>query len=165
MDDPVCSKYSKWNISLWDDFTMGKPKRSWKKEYLLILGIFWSFLRLCGIPQGPQGSPRWKTVCLEKLRLNILLWDDFTWKKCVLLTLKVDKWQRKMIWDMLWPFSSSEGPPKAPWRAPIVPNGQPSVSWKFEKRYFTLRRFHYGNTRWHLHGKWTKDCLMIWGIF
>ena len=144
---------------------MGKPQRSWEKEYLLILGIFWSFLRLCGIPQGPQGSPRWKTVCLEKLRLNILLWDDFTWKKCVLLTLKVDKWQRKMIWDMFWQFASSEGPPKAPWRSPIVPNGQPSVSWKLEKRYFTMRRFHYGNTRWHLHGKWTNNCLIIWGIF
>ena len=66
-------------ISLWK-----KLQRSWEKEYLLILGIFWSFLRLCGIPQGPQGSPRWKTVCHEKLRLNILLWDDFTLKKmCV----------------------------------------------------------------------------------
>ena len=33
---------------------------------------------------GSLGSPRWKTVCHEKLRLKILLWDDFTLEKmCV----------------------------------------------------------------------------------
>ena len=118
-----------------------------------------------GSLKGPKGPQDGKQCAMRSWDWTFYYEMISLWKKCVLLKLKVDKWQRKMIWDMFWPFSSSEGPPKAPWRSPIVPDGQPSVSWNFKKRYFTMRRFHYGNTRWHLHGKWTKDYLMIWGMF
>ena len=129
------------------------------RHFLVIFEALWNPPRASRVPKMENSVP-WE-VETEHFTMR---WFHFG-KKCVLLTLKVDKWKTKMIWDMFWPFSSSEGPPKAPWRSPIIPNGQPSVSWKFEKRYFTMRRFHYGNTRWHLYGKWTKDCMMIWGMF
>ena len=129
------------------------------RHFLVIFEALWDPPRAPRVPKMENSVP-WEV----ETEYFTMRWFHFE-NKCVLLTLKVDKWQRKMIWDMFWQFASSEGPPKAPWRSPIVPNGQPSVSWKFEKRYFTMRRFHYGNTRWHLHGKWTKDCLIIWDIF
>ena len=52
-----------------------------------------------------------------------------------------------------------------PWGSPIVPNGQPSVPWEFEIKHFTIGWFYFGKTGCYLHGKWTKDYLMIWGMF
>ena len=155
MDNPECGKYSKWNISLWDDFTMGKPQRSWEKEYLFILGILWSFLRLCGIPQGPLESSRWKTFYYEMISL---------WKQMCVTHIEGGQMTKETDLRHVLTIFKLWGPNKAPWRYPIVPNGQPSVSWKFEEIFYN-EKFHYGHTRWHLHGKWTKDCLMIWGMF
>ena len=77
------------------------------------------------------------------------------------------RWTKEycMIWDMFWPLSSFKIPPKGSWGSPIVPNGQPSVPREFKIKHFTLGWFHFGKTRCNLHGKWTKDYLMTWGMF
>ena len=77
------------------------------------------------------------------------------------------RWTKEywMIWDMFWPLSSFKIPPKAPWGSPIVPYGRPIVPWEFEMKHFTIGWFHFGKTGCYLHGKWTKDYLMIWGMF
>ena len=73
------------------------------------------------------------------------------------------RWTKEywMIWDMFWPLSGF----KIPWGSPIVPNGQPSVPWEFEIKHFTMGWSHFGKTGCYLHRKWTKDYLMIWGMF
>ena len=77
------------------------------------------------------------------------------------------RWTKEycMIWDMFWPLSSFKIPPKGFQGSPIVPNGQPSVPREFKIKRFTLGWFHFRKTRCNLHGKWTKDYLMTWGMF
>ena len=56
--------------------------------------------------------------------------------------------QSNIEWfDMFWPLSSFNIPPKGPCGSPVVPNGQPSVPWEFEIKHFTMAWFHYGETR------------------
>ena len=139
-------------------FHYGKTTKQLGKGISDYFRHFLVFFRRCGVPQGPQGSPRWKIVCHEKWKLNILLWYNFTLVNTGYQCWTKDYW---MIRDMLWPFSSSEGPPKAPWRSPIIPNGWTSMPWEFYMRYFIMGRFHYGKV-----GRGLSDDLRdVWPIF
>ena len=93
MDDPVCDKYSKWNISLWDDFTMGKPQSSWEKEYLIILGIFWFFLGNVESHKGLKG-PQDGKLCAMKSGNWIFYYEIISlWEK-----LGINVGQRTIEW-------------------------------------------------------------------
>ena len=62
-------------------------------------------------------------------------------------------------------FLGNEGPPKDPLGSPMVLNGQTSVPWEVKMKYATMEWFHYGNTERYSFERWSKEYLMIWGIF
>ena len=62
-------------------------------------------------------------------------------------------------------FSGTEGPPLGPQGSPMVLNGQSSVPWEVKIKYFTMGWFHYGITEQYSFERWTKEFLMISGIF
>ena len=125
---------------------------------------------LWGVLQGPQGSPKGpKGPDDEKLRAIrsrdwILYYEIIFIRENWVLHQRLTK-EYWIIWDIFWPLSSFKIPPKGFWGSPIIPNGQPSVPREFKIKHFTLGWFHFGKTRCNLHGKWTKDYLMTWGMF
>ena len=70
------------------------------------------------------------------------------------------------VYGLVWPFSGSEGPPRASeLRVPRASNGRPIVPWEVEVKYFTTGWFHYRKTRCYSEKRWTKEYLMVWGMF
>ena len=64
MDNPVCGKYSKWNISLWDDFTMEKTTKKLGKDisvdfrhFLVIFEALWDPPRAPRVPKMENSVP------------------------------------------------------------------------------------------------------------
>ena len=84
------------------------------------------------------------------------------WEYWALLTWEVDK---GIFEGFCLPFSGTKGPPKGPRGSAMVLNGKTSVSWEVEIKYSTMGWFHYGITEQYSSDIWTKEFLMIWGIF
>ena len=61
--------------------------------------------------------------------------------------------------------SHSEVPPKHRLGSPMAPNGQASMQWEVEIKYFTMGLFHYGKTGCYLPKRWTTEILINWCMF
>ena len=66
---------------------------------------------------------------------------------------------------MFWASSGLRCPLKDPPGSPMVPNGHPSVLLDFWMKYSSMGWFDYGKTGPCLHGRWSKEYLLIWRIF
>ena len=136
----------------------------WTKEYLLICLLF------SGTedpPKGPQGSPtvpNGQTSVPWEVEIIFYYGIISLWKYWALLILEVDKGIFGDLRHFLL-FSGYKGSHKGPLGSPTILNGQTIVPWEVGMKYSTMGWFHYGNTERYSLERWTKEYLMIWGIF
>ena len=83
------------------------------------------------------------------------------WEYWALLTWEVDK---GIFDDLRLSFRCFQAM-KGPLGSQMVLNGLTSVPWEVEINFFTMGWFHYGNIERYSLERWTKEYLMIWGIF
>ena len=118
-----------------------------------------------GPPKGPPGSQTvlngqtsvpWEV----EIKYSTMGWFHYGNTERYLL----ERWTKEYLLICLL-FSGTEDPPKGPQGSPTVLNGQTSVPWEVEIKYSTMGWFHHGNTERYSLERWTKEYLMIWGIF
>ena len=146
----------------------------WKYWALLILevdkGIFGDlrhFLLFSGYKgshKGPLGSPtilNGQTIVPWEVGMKYSTMGWFHYGNTERYSL--ERWTKEylMIWGICFCcFQAMKGP----LGSRMVLNGNTSVPWVVEIKYFTMGWFHYGNTKCYSLERWTKGYLMIWGI-
>ena len=154
-------------ISLWECWALphlrgGQTNIWWFEAFYL------PFSGTKGPPKGPRGSPmvlNWQTSVAWKVETKYSTMGQFHYGNTERYYLRDG--QRDIWWFEVFclPFSGTKGPPKGPPGSQTVLNGQTSVPWEVEIKYSTMGWFLYGNTECYSFERWTKEYLMIWGIF
>ena len=126
--------------------------------------MIWGFFLCCfQAMKGPLGSQMVLNgqACVPwEVKINILLWDDFTMG--ILSITHLRGGQRDIWWFEAFclPFSGTEGPLRAP-EGPQWFSMDKLVCLEVEINYFTMGWFHYGNTKSCSLERWAKGYLWL----
>ena len=155
MDKLVCLEKSRWDILLWDDYTMGilsvTHLRGGQRDIWWFEAFCLPFSGTEGPPKGPWGSPtvlNGQTSVPWEFKIRYFAMEWFHYRNTERYSL--ERWTKKHLMNRVFCcFKGSLG-------SSMVINGQTSVPGKVEMKYSTTGWFPYGNTVRYSLERWTK---------